>query len=517
MAEAGKADVIFGRDSRNLGMRVLKGTTLLVGTRLIVRSFSLINIVILARLLTPHDYGTAALAMAAIGAFAALSDLKLVTALTAIDKVEPAHLNSAFTLGLIRGLLLVGTVFVSADWIAAWMEAPALEDVLRVLSLIFLCSGLSNPAFWMYQRNLDFSKEFGRATLAQALASALTIASAFYFRSYWAIVVGTVVAAAANMILSYWRIDFRPRLGLRHWRQMISFGGWLTLEGLALQLNQLAPRLLIPKLLSPAALGLYTIGREAVSLPLDELVQPLRRTFFPSFSAIRNEPNRLRRTVRLAIATVLGITLPVGVGLSILSQQTLLVLVGDQWLAAAIILQVLAPVMAVLLSTSPVIGLTMAMGATRSLFLRTLGLATLAWINVYVGLTTYGFEGAIYGLAVNQLCALVVNLLFMRQFLGEPVWRFFADGWRSFVSAGAMALLLAWLLQDYDPARDAAAGSLATFLHMLPYVGAGALTYLTTHLLLWRLAGRPDGFEANVIHYLQVGFGGVRTRLRRRT
>lgn len=506
----------FGRDSRNLGVRVLKGTTLLVGARLIVRSFSLLNIVILARLLSPQDYGIAALAMAAIGAFATVSDLKLVTALTAIDEIDAAHLNSAFTLGLIRGLLLVGAIFASADWIARWMETPALEDVLRVLSLIFLCSGLSNPAFWMYQRNLDFSKEFGRATVAQALASALTIASAFYFRSYWAIVIGTVVAAAANCALSYWRIEFRPRLGLRYWREMISFGGWLTLEGMATQLNMLAPRLLIPKLLSPTALGLYTVGREAVSLPLDELVQPLRRTFFPSFSAIKNEPERLRRTVRLASTAVLGVALPVGVGMAMLSVQALLVLVGGQWLSAAIILQVLAPTTALLLSTSPIIGLTMAMGELRPLFFRSLTIALLAWATVYIGLTTYGFEGAVYAIAINQLCALFLNLLFMRQFVGEPVWRFFANGWRSFVSAGVMALGLAWLLRDYDAAADAAAGSLATFVRMLPYVGAGALTYVATHLLLWRLAGRPDGFEANVVYYWRLGLNGARLRLRSR-
>jgi PST family polysaccharide transporter len=168
--------VEFERNSRNLGLRVLKGTSLLVGARLIVRSFSLLNIVVLARLLSPNDYGIAALSMAAVAAFTAFSDLNLFQALTASDDVDADHLNTAFTLSLLRGLLMATAMFGLADVIAGAMDTPALAAVLRALSLLFILEGLSNPAFWMYQRNLDFSKEFGRSTIAQAISSVATIA-----------------------------------------------------------------------------------------------------------------------------------------------------------------------------------------------------------------------------------------------------------------------------------------------------------------------------------------------------
>ena len=492
-------------------MRVLKGTTLLVGARLIVRGFSLLNIAILARLLTPADYGIAALAMAAIATFTIFSDLKLVAALTATDDVEAAHLNTAFTLSLLRGLLIGGVTFALAGPIAAGMDTPELAPVLRVLSLLFVLDGLGNPAFWMYQRNLDFSKEFGRATLAQALSSLVTIGAAFYFRSYWAIVVGTLVSYTANALLSYWRVPFRPRLGLRHWRDLVGFGGWLTLQGMATQLNNLAPRLLIPKLISPAALGVYTIGREAVALPLDELLGPLRRTFFPSFSAIRHEPERLRRTVRLATASLLAIVLPVGVGMAMLAEEILLVLVGGQWLDGAVVLQILGPPTALVLATSPIVGVVMAMGHTRTLFVRAVGLAAIAWIAIYVGLVRYGFEGAIYGIAVNQLFSVLLNISFMRQFAAQPVWRWLTDGWRSFAATAAMVLALTLSMRG---GPDIDAGSIATLLAVLPHVLLGAVVYAATHLLLWRLSGRPEGFESNVMHYLRVALAGLRWRWR---
>lgn len=502
----------FGRDSKNLGVRVLKGTTLLVGARLIVRGFSLLNIVILARLLTPADYGIAALAMAAIATFTTFSDLKLVAALTATDHVDAEHLNTAFTLSVLRGLLIAAVTFGLADVIARAMETPELTPVLQLLSLVFVLDGLGNPAFWMYQRNLDFSKEFGRATLAQAVSSLVTIAAAVYFRSYWAIVIGTLVNYAANAVLSYWRVPFRPRFGLRHWRELIGFGGWLTLQGIAVQLSNLAPRLLIPKLISPAALGVYTIARQAVALPLDELLGPLRRTFFPSFSAIRNEPERLRRTVRLAVSSLLGLVLPVGVGMAMLADEILLVLVGGQWLDGAIVLQILGPPTALVLATSPVVGLVMAMGETRLLFVRAAGLAALTWIAVYIGLVRYGFDGAIYGIAVSQLGSMLLNVAFIRQFAGEPIWRWLADGWRSIAATAAMAVALILSMRGGGPDIDA--GSLATLVHVVPHVLLGAVIYTATHLLLWRLSGRPEGFESNALHYCRVLLAGLRRRWR---
>ena len=499
----------FERNSRDLGVRVLKGTTVLVAARLIVRSFSLINIVVLARLLTPADYGIAALALAAIGAFTMFTDLKLASALTALDKVEPAHLNTAFTLSLARGLIIAAALFASADGIAAWMDAPQLGPVLKVLSAMFVLDGVVNPAFWMYQRNLDFSKEFGRATIAQAFASMVTIAVAFRLESYWAIVAGTLTGYAANALFSYWRIPFRPRLGLAHWRELVGFSGWLTLQGIAAQLNTLAPRLLIPKMLSPAALGIYTIGREAVSLPLDELLAPLRRTFFPGFAAIKDDPERLRRSVRLATETLLAIALPVGIGIAMLSREIILVLAGDQWLGATIVLQALAPTTAVLMSTSAIVGLAMAKGELRPLFVRSLILAVLNWLGIAVGLYWYGFDGAIYALAFNQLCALLINLVFTRQLLGEPLWQWLADGWRSIVAAGAMAAVLA-AIDLYTGER--ATGSLAALGVLLPSVMIGAAVYSATHLLLWHLARRPAGFESNVIHYGGMVWGHMRNR-----
>jgi O-antigen/teichoic acid export membrane protein len=502
--------VEFERNSRNLGLRVLKGTSLLVGARLIVRSFSLLNIVVLARLLSPNDYGIAALSMAAVAAFTAFSDLNLFQALTASDDVDADHLNTAFTLSLLRGLLMATAMFGLADVIAGAMDTPALAAVLRALSLLFILEGLSNPAFWMYQRNLDFSKEFGRSTIAQAISSVATIAAGFYFRSYWAIVVGTLVTYAASAGMSYWRVPFRPRLGLRHWRGLIGFGGWLTLQGIASQLASLAPRILIPKLVSPAALGVYTISRDTVSLPLDELLGPLRRTFLPSFSAIKNDPERLRRTTRLAMSTLLAAALPVGVGMALLAEEILMILVGQQWLAGAIVLQVLAPPLAMMLSTSPITGLVMAMGELRTLFFRSLGLAALSWTGVYIGLSRFGFEGAVYAIAINQFFILLVNLVFLRQFTGEPLWRWISDGWRSFVAAAVMA---GALFASTSAGTEASASSFATLIHVAPHIAFGALVYTATHLALWSLTGRPEGFESNALHYFRIALTGLRRRL----
>jgi PST family polysaccharide transporter len=241
----------FTRSDRDLGGRVLRGAAFLAGARLFVRFFSLINLVVLTRLLAPADFGIAALAVTAIGFLQAFSDVKVNNALIAFDDLGQSHLDTAYTLGLIRGLVLAGLLLGGAGPIARFMDAPALEPVLEVMSVILLIDGIKNPAFLVYERNVDFSKEFRRQTLATLVASLAGIAAAFYFRSYWAIVVSSVIERVLQLALSYWRIPYRPKFGLAAWRSFLGFSGWLMLQGMLTQLASMATRVLIGKLSAP--------------------------------------------------------------------------------------------------------------------------------------------------------------------------------------------------------------------------------------------------------------------------
>ena len=487
----------FERSDRNVGRRALKGAAFLAGARFTVRLFSLVNLVVLARLLAPEDYGIAALAFAALSMVQIFSDMRVTDGLMAIDRIGPEHLDTAFTMQMLRGLLTGALVFLFAEPIAQLMGAEELTEVMRVLALVLIVDGLKNPGYFMYQRNIDFSREFVRDTGAAVLASLCTIAAAVILRSYWALVIGTIVGRFLQTLLTYVRIPHRPGLTLVHWRQFIGFGAWLTFTGMLGQLNSFAPRFLIGRMISPAALGLFMVGRDTSALATQELVQPLRRTLFPSFSAIKDDKERLRRTILRANATLLAVALPIGFGIALLAREIVIILLGAKWLDAVIVLQILGPVQAVAMSVVAASSLMMALRKVRAMFLRTLIVTAVTWPALYFGIDLGGLTGAILAIAAATLVNMMINTFAIRTFSGLKVSSFLLSGWRSMISVAAMSAALLLLPNMTGGETD----SLQMALITIPYVLAGAAVYTSVHMLLWQLSGRPDGPERYLIHY----------------
>lgn len=487
----------FSRNEADLGGRVLRGAAFLAGARLFVRFFSLINLVILARLLTPDDFGIATLAVTALGFLQAFSDVKLNNALIAFDDLGQRHLDTAFTIGFIRGLLIAGLLFAGAGAIARFMNVPALESVLQVMSAVLLIDGLKNPAFLIYERNVDFSKEFRRQTVATLVASLSGIAAAFYFRSYWAIVIASIVERVLQLVLSYWRIPYRPRFGLAAWASFISFSSWLTFQGMLSQLSAMASRVLIGKYLDAGAVGVFAAARLLAALPTHELMAPLRRVLFPALSSIKHDSPRLRVAYRNAQATIFGLSLPISLGMTFYAREIILVLFGPKWLAAAIPLQILAPALAIGTLGAATNSLAMALGHVRGLFLRSAIVLAIAYPAIYVGIKLGGLTGAAFGVAAYLLAGTAINLVFVARMVGDSPLAPLSTGYRSVVSAASMLGVLALVSPPFDASRSAA----AQLALLVPLVGLGAGIYGALHYGLWRLSGRPPGFEENLLHY----------------
>lgn len=498
----------FTRSDRDLGGRVLRGAAFLAGARLFVRFFSLINLVVLTRLLAPADFGIAALAVTAIGFLQAFSDVKVNNALIAFDDLGQSHLDTAYTLGLIRGLVLAGLLLGGAGPIARFMDAPALEPVLEVMSVILLIDGIKNPAFLVYERNVDFSKEFRRQTLATLVASLAGIAAAFYFRSYWAIVVSSVIERVLQLALSYWRIPYRPKFGLAAWRSFLGFSGWLMLQGMLTQLASMATRVLIGKFLGTEAVGIFVVARQLAELPTHELLAPLRRVLFPALSSIKHDKPRLRAAYRNAQATIFGLALPISLGMTFYAREIILVLFGAKWLPAAIPLEILAPALAIGTLGAATTSLAMALGEVRGLFVRAAIELAIAYPAIYVGIEVAGLAGAALGVAVYMLATTAMNLLFVGRMIGQRLLAPLGASYRSVISAAAMIGGLALVSPPFDAARSTG----AQLAQLVALVALGASVYAAFHYALWRLAGRPMGFEENLLHYS----GRLARRLTRR-
>ncbi|MBB4633505.1 lipopolysaccharide biosynthesis protein [Sphingosinicella soli] len=481
----------FERSDENIGNRVFKGALFLAGARFVLRLFSMVNLIVLGRLLAPEDYGVASLAIVVIGFVQVLSDMRVNSALIALRDIEGKHIDTGFTMNFLRGLLIAAVLFVFAGPIANYMNEPKLEDVLRVICVVLIFDGARNPAFMMYQRNIDFSKEFNRRVASTILGSLAAIVVAIMTESYWAIVAGTLAGRFTEMALSYWRIPYRPRVSFREWRTFLGFGGWLTLSGIISHFTLIAPQFLIGKYMGAAQLGYFTIGRDVSQVATRELATPLSQAIFPGLSAIAHNDKRLRGAYRKAQSVILGIALPIGVGTALMANEMIAILVGTKWLPSAEVVVLLAPTLAFTMITSATDGLAMAKQATRAMFTRAVFVAVIALPVFALAVWQGTFITVVYALVFRLLLQTAVNMYFAKTLIGDSFFSPFTSSWRSLLAAAAMAGAVLALPAPFVPGQP----EYVVLFEMMPRVFVGAVVYILTHFVLWRLAGRPDGFE----------------------
>lgn len=500
----------FERSEENIGNRVFKGALFLAGARFVLRLFSMVNLVVLGRLLAPDDYGVASLAIVVIGFVQVLSDMRVNSALIALRDIDTHHIDTGFTMNFLRGALIAAILFIFAGPIANYMNEPKLEDVLRVICVVLIFDGARNPAFMMYQRNIDFSKEFNRRVASTLFGSLAAIVVAFATESYWAIVAGTLAGRFTEMVLSYWRIPYQPRVSFREWRTFLGFGGWLTMSGIISHFTQIAPQFLIGKYMGAAQLGYFTIGRDVSQVATRELATPISQAITPGLSAIAHNNARLRGAYRKAQSVILGIALPIGVGTALMANEMIAILVGIKWLPSAEVVVVLAPTLAFTMITSATDGLAMAKQATRAMFNRAVLVAAIA-LPVY-GLAVWQgtFITVIYALVFRLLLQTAVNMYFAKTLIGDSFFSPFAASWRSLLAAAAMAGAVIAVPAPFARADP----EYVVLLEMMPRVFLGAAVYVFTHFVLWRLAGRPDGFETKMLEVSGIALGKLR-RFRR--
>ncbi|MGB3721748.1 MAG: lipopolysaccharide biosynthesis protein [Pacificimonas sp.] len=489
----------FKRSEENLGSRIAGGAAMLAFGRFIVRSLSLVNLAVLARLLSPEDYGIVALALIAVGLIQVFSDVRITDALIALDDLTPLHLNTAFTIQFLRGALIAAALVLFASPIAGFLGDDAIAPVLMALSLALIFDGLRNPAFYLYQRNIDFSKEVTRDVIMQIIGSIVVIASAIYLRNYWALVLGTLAGRFCGAAMTYYRVPTQIGISLRHWREFLGFGGWLTGAAMLGQLNEAAPRILLGRLVGTAPVGIWTVGRETSALAASELIAPLRRTLFPGFSAIKHDKERLKRSYVLAQAVMFGVALPIGIGMTLVAEEIILILVGPKWADAVFVVQVAGILSALSFSLIASHSILMSLGKTRIIFWRSLFGAVLMWPAIWFGIDAFGFRGAVIAHGAVTVILILLNLTIASRFAATGAFAGIFASWRSFLSVAAMSAVVVAL----KPAAQVDPDPVGVLLGVLPTILAGAATYILIHLALWRIARRPDGIEAQIAHYLK--------------
>nr|WP_052002855.1 lipopolysaccharide biosynthesis protein [Microvirga sp. BSC39] len=483
--------------------RLARGALWIGLTRLFVSVIGFGSTLVLARLLTPDDFGIVAIATTILTIVGSVTELSLSAALVQHNAPDEEHFHTAFTLNGMRAVIIAVALSLAAWPIAGLYADPRLGPVILVVAMTGLLSGFFNPKLVVMTRDLVFWQEFALNVSQKLTGFVVAAVIALAYQSYWALILGSSIAQLLNLVLSYAVRPYRPRFGLGRARELFSFSIWLSLGQGVNALNWNLDKLVVGYIYGQASLGTYTVGDNLAALPTREATLPIAQTLFPGFSRMVDDPERLRRAYLRAQRLLCAIAFPIGFGFAAAAPIVVPLTLGPQWAGATIVIQVIASVIALQTLATTLQPLAMALGQTQLLFGRDLVNLFIRVPLMALGMFLGGFPGILFGRAGAAAVGTVINMHLVQQLTGLSLYEQIAGNIRPLASSVAMVgVILA--LQSY--LAETSLG-VSTFTTLTLVGAAGAATFATSAVLLWFMARCPDGPEREISEALRYAVG----------
>ena len=303
-----------------------------------------VSTVVLARLLTPSDFGLVAMVTAVTGLATAFADFGLSEATIQRKDIDQAQVSALFWINLAIGLGLM-LITVALGPLLAWIyREPLIREITFLLSLNFLIGGLRVQPNAILKRQMRFAALAFRDIASYAIAVPLAIIMAWRGAGYWALVALPLSLNTFQMTLSWLLVRWKPSLPQRasDIRSLLAFGGNVSVSYLVTNLNRSADGALIGWYWGAGPLGFYSRAYNLLMLPVRQLSVPAGNVAVPTFSRIQNEPERFARYYLRTAGLIMWICAPLFSFLFVAAAPVIALVLGPQWGEAAPVFQILA-------------------------------------------------------------------------------------------------------------------------------------------------------------------------------
>ncbi|GAA0482295.1 lipopolysaccharide biosynthesis protein [Parasphingorhabdus litoris] len=399
--------------------QMLSQITWVAGSYGVSQGLRLFTNIVLARLLAPQLFGVMLIVNTLRTGIELLSDVGIGQNIVSNRKGDqPDFYNTAWTIQIIRGLLLFAIALLLAQPIAEFYDSKQLVEIIPIISVVFLLTGFQSPSRFILQKHQEVRKIALFDVFIAAVSAVVHIALALYSPTIWALVFGLIIATSISTTSSFFLIDFRVhriKISHEHVRAIISFGKWVFASSVVFFLAMNFDRLYFAKEIPFAILGIYGIARTFSDM-IGMLVQRVgAMLIFPKVAAFAKDRSELRPAVsglrlKALLVTACGLSIVVA-----LSDLVILVFYDDRYIAAAFMLPILmAGAWFSILST---MGESFMLGIGKSVHSAQANLAKLLWLVIAVPLAL------VYSGFVAALCVIAIADLFRYISLSFSQWK----------------------------------------------------------------------------------------------
>jgi len=324
--------------------QAIKGVSWMGALRVSTRAIAFVKIAILARLLTPEQFGVFGIASIVLAFLEILTETGInIFFIQGEGKIKD-YIDTSWVVSIARGFIISIIILFASRYIAYFLNSPESYGLLKLICLVPLLRGFINPAIVKFQKNLEFNKEFVFRFVIFSLDAVAAIILALITKSATSLVWGLIVGALMEIILSIILVKPRPKFtfDFKKIKQVISRGKWVTIYGIFNYSFENGDDIVVGKLLNTSSLGIYQVAYKISSLPITEIADVIGKVTLPVFVDISGEIARLRIAFKKTILIVSVLVTGMGLLLFIFPREVVMLILGDQWLSAVPVLRVLS-------------------------------------------------------------------------------------------------------------------------------------------------------------------------------
>ena len=459
--------------------RVMRGIGWKIVSQIVQQGSRIAVAVVLARLLSPDDYGLAGMVLVFSSLIVVFSDLSLGSVLVQRRNLTEADRSTVFWTAAAAGLVFTLAGIAVAGPIASFYGKPEVKGLFMALSLGFFVQALSSTQTALLTREMNFKSLELRQMAAALFAGGVGIAAAAKGMGAWALILQQLTVTVVSTALLWYFVRWRPRFtySLESLRGLGGFGANVFGTRVLFYVNRNADNLLIGKVLGTSALGVYAMAYNVMLVPFDRIASPIQEVLYPAFSKMQDDVQRMGAAWLRVNRLVGAVSIPALAGLVAVAPDFIPVVLGSKWESAVRVIQILAWVGLLQSLQRLNSSILMARDRTRTLFGYSV-VVVVTSLAAFIGGLHWGIVGVSVGFAITST---------------------FVEPYYTWLTGKAIGLSLTAFLRNLSGIAQASAGMFAVVLavrlgaehagvgqweRLVLAIAAGCVTYPL--LCLWR-------------------------------
>ncbi len=344
----------------SLGKKVVGGGMWVFALRGTERLFNFVRLIIIARILSPNDFGLIGIALLTMATLETFTRTGFKSALIQKKEEIRPYLDSAWTVSIIRGITLFAILWFIAPYAAIFFDSPQAKSIIQVIGFSFLLQAFTNIGVIYFQKELEFNKQFIYQFTGTIADFVVAVSAAVILRNVWALVYGLLAGNTTRLIISYFIHPYKPHLSsdLGKVKELWGFGKWLLGSSILIFLSTQGDDAFVGKFLGVAMLGFYQMAYRISNMPATEITHAISQVTFPAYSKLQDDISKLRESYLKVLQVTAFLSFPIAGLIFVLAPDFTRIFLGEKWMLAVPAMQVLVftgLVRSIAATTGPVI------------------------------------------------------------------------------------------------------------------------------------------------------------------